>query len=95
MNKTTLNFWMDVLLFLNFLALSITGAILKWGVPRGRDQEKFYGGLHRHDWQDWHFWLAVVIAVNVALHLILHWNWIVCQLRCRLSGKKPPASCPD
>jgi len=95
LSKSTLNFWLDVLLFVNFLAISLTGAVLRWGVPRGRDAEKFFWGLHRHEWQDWHFWLAIVIAVNVLFHLALHWKWIVCQSKARLTGNTPPSSCPE
>lgn len=92
-----MNFYLDVLLFLNFLAITLTGAVLKWGVPRGRDEEKFFWGVHRHDWQDWHFRLAVLVAVNVILHLVLHWNWIVCQVRTRFFGGTPPprTGCDD
>lgn len=96
MNRTTLNFWLDILLFVNFLAVTFTGAVLRWAVPRGRDGAKYFLDIHRHDWQDWHFWLAVLILGNVALHIVLHWNWIVCQVRMRFFGSpKDPSSCPD
>ncbi len=85
MNKVVLNFWLDVLLFVNFLAITATGAILRWGVACGRGcREREFWGWFRSDWLDLHFYLAIAIVVNISLHIVLHWDWVVCQIKkCR------------
>jgi hypothetical protein len=43
-----------------------------------------FWGWSRSDWLDLHFYLAVAIIANISLHLVLHWDWIVCQFKkCR------------
>jgi len=38
-------------------------------------------GLDRHQFGDLHFIAALCLMALFLLHLILHWNWILCQLR--------------
>jgi len=87
MNKTVLNFWLDILLSINFLAVAVTGAVLRWGVACGWGcRDRMFLGWARSEWLDLHFWLAIAIVVNILLHGVLHWDWIVCQLRLRWPG---------
>jgi hypothetical protein len=45
-------------------------------------------GLTRHEWGDIHYWTAIVLMSVLALHLLLHWKWIVGVIR----GKPTTAS---
>jgi len=48
-------------------------------------------GWSRHEWGDLHFWLALVLVALVAMHLILHWDWVygtVAGWIRRLPGKE-------
>lgn len=85
-------FWTDVLNGLLFVALMTTGAILRWVLPPGsggggREEmgRGFRGGRgpaatlldwSRHEWGDFHFWIAVALGVGVLIHLLLHVGWI-------------------
>jgi hypothetical protein len=40
----------------------------------------FYS-LTRHQWNDIHLWVSLVMIGIVLVHLALHWRWIVCTAR--------------
>ena len=88
--RVTLNFIIDLLSFVNLLFLACTGFIIKYVLPPGsggRGQE-LHGGrgageikslwsMTRHEWGDVHFYLAVLFVALIAVHIILHWTWIM------------------
>jgi hypothetical protein len=95
----------NIIAFVNILALMATGAILRWVLPPGSGGgHGFRGGRGpqtapktfldwgRHDWGDVHFWLAVVFAAIVLLHLILNWAWIRATFLPRKSKGEPSAA---
>jgi hypothetical protein len=102
MQRTTLNFWIDALALAGFLVLASTGILLRYQLPPGsgrieatgsglRAQEHsitLVGGLTRHAWGDVHTAIALGLMGVLALHLALHWKWIVCVVR----GKPASAS---
>jgi cytochrome b subunit of formate dehydrogenase len=71
MNKTILNYWIDVGLFITFFLVTATG-IIKWP---SLARKLLHWPLREisliHDWS------GIVMAALVIVHLILHWNWIV------------------
>lgn len=38
-------------------------------------------GISRHEWGSIHYWIALGLMSVLAVHLLLHWKWIVCVLR--------------
>ncbi len=90
MRRTTLNFIVDLIGFVDLLLLAATGAIMKWGLPPGSGGGHGYGfrggrgarevkellGLGRHDWGDIHFLFALLFLILILVHVILHWIWI-------------------
>lgn len=74
MNKNTINFWTDVLIFVTFVGLLSTG-LLMYLFPRGWGSSVSVLGLSRHDWGDIHLIIAVVLLTLTVLHLVLHWDW--------------------
>jgi len=60
---------------------------MKYILPPGSGQSRAIWGLGRHDWGDFHFWIAVIFFGVSALHLILHWNWIVAVLKGKKTNK--------
>lgn len=84
-------FWNRVINALSLIAFCLmvsTGTVMKWILPpgSGRAGGRFAGhdgqgprlllGLNRHEWGDIHFYISIVFLVLLALHLVLHWNWI-------------------
>jgi hypothetical protein len=89
MRRTTLNFIVDLIGFVDLLLLATTGVILKWVLPpgsggqgrgfrggRGGEHIKDLWGMGRHDWGDVHFVLSLLFLFLMLVHLILHWTWI-------------------
>jgi hypothetical protein len=84
MNKLKLNYWIDVGLATTFVAVFITG-IIKWP-----GQIRLFGISHRnlpminitliHDWS------GLIMGILVFIHLVLHWNWIVCVTKKIFKG---------
>ena len=105
MKRTTLNYIVDFIGFINLLCLAVTGFIIKYILPPGtggRGQE-LHGGqgvghakallsLTRHQWGDIHFYFSVAFITLILLHLILHWTWIK---NCSKSILLPKKSCPE
>lgn len=90
MKRGVVNFILDSALFLLFVGLISTGLIMEFILPpRSRvatDPGPFGGelralwGLSRHEWGDIHFWLAVALVAGAALHVLLHWRWVVAMV---------------
>lgn len=95
--RVTLNRIIDVVAFVGFTLVATTGFLLHvlfppgsgglHGLGAGRGVAAkpitFVWGLTRHDWGNIHFWIAVGLMVTLAVHLVLHWRWIVCGIRGR------------
>jgi Domain of unknown function (DUF4405) len=95
MKRTHLNALMDALSFIAFLLLLSTGLLLEYQLPPGSGGTHGFGmgrgaggrtitllwGWTRHDWGQIHYWIALALVAILALHLLLHWKWIVCTVR--------------
>jgi hypothetical protein len=91
-SKGAIIFWVDVLNGLLFLTLMATGSILIWVLPPGSGGGRgegfgrgFRGGRGagqtlwdwtRHEWSDFHFWIAAALVTGILLHVLLHFGWI-------------------
>ena len=89
MRRATVNFIVDLVAFLSLLALAFTGFIMKYILPpgsggrgrgfrggRGTGEIEDFWSMTRHEWGDIHFYLAVLFAALMVIHIILHWTWI-------------------
>ena len=77
--KLWLNRIVDFLLWIALCLMLATGFILRYRLPPGSRGGR---GLtiwdwSRHDWGDLHTWLAYAVFALVAVHLILHWKWLM------------------
>ncbi|HMO84491.1 MAG TPA: DUF4405 domain-containing protein [Lacipirellulaceae bacterium] len=97
MNRTALNAAVDALAYAGFVALAATGLMLRYQMPPGSGGLHGMGagsgagagsrpvtivwGLSRHEWGGVHYWIAIGLMAVLAVHLLLHWKWIVCVLR--------------
>jgi len=100
MSRNTFNFWIDILSFLVFLLLILTGLLIYYVLPpcgncsgasATCEFESTLWGLGRHQYGTIHFYLSLATMALMVLHTALHWPW-VCQTGCRLLGWKslPP-----
>lgn len=87
MKKTTTRFWVDVVMFVSFFGLLITGLIMAFFADSGpnvTEASKYFLKLHRHQWGGIHSYFAIVFTLMLLIHLILEWKWIVGKTRSLL-----------
>lgn len=77
MKRSNLNFLIDILAFSCFLLLTTTGVLVHYVLPKESGYFKQIWGLERHQWGEIHFWIAIAFLLILALHLLLHWRWLV------------------
>jgi hypothetical protein len=83
MKRSDLNFTIDALAFIGLVLLIVTGLIMRFVLPpfkgghRGETGPSLLWGWDRHQWGDFHFWIAAGLMVVLVVHLFLHWKWIV------------------
>lgn len=98
-SRPKINLAIDILAFVSAVLLIATGFLLEYSLPPGSGRlgtEGFGvgpGGLHRsilllwgltrHEWGNIHFYLAIALMGTLSLHLVLHWQWIVCMVQGR------------
>jgi hypothetical protein len=83
MNRTIINFIVDAAAFAAFLCLAATGVLIHYVLPPGSGHFSTLWGMDRHQWGEIHFWIAATLTGMLALHLFLHWRWVVCTIQGR------------
>jgi hypothetical protein len=82
-SKSKLNFVVDALILIAFLAATVSGLVLltmpHGGYQGGRNPNFGYTVLllTRDGWNDIHVWGSLAMIAGVVVHLALHWRWIV------------------
>lgn len=93
MDRAKKNFLIDSMLFVLFVLLTGSGFLLEYLLPSGSGGQGnkpgvTVWGMTRHEWGSVHYWIALVMLGLMAVHLVLHWRWIVAMVR----GKKREAA---
>ena len=76
MNKTILNYWIDVGLAISFFICFITG-LIKWPGLIKIVGVSAYRTLSFSNISMLHDWSGLIMGLLVLIHLALHWSWIV------------------
>lgn len=84
------NFWIDVASLIVMVGLVATGGLIYFVLPAGTGHSYQLFGWNRHDIGRIHFYLALAAIVLLALHVVLHWNWICCVV-AKTRGREPPS----
>jgi len=103
-SKNRLNFWVDLLMFVDMLLITLIGLVMYYVLPPGSggrhggwglEVKSTFLGMSRHEWGDVHFIMALLLLAMLVLHIVLHWKWIVHQFKCTFRGKtkEPDSSC--
>ena len=86
--RARVNFWIDVLIGVAFMAAAVSGVVLLvmgsgGGYRGGRGatgiREVLF--LGRATWRDLHDWSGIAMMAGVLGHLVLHARWIGCMSR--------------
>ena len=87
MSRTKLNYILDAVIALAFILSAVSGIVFLFagsgGYQGGRnpDFRTEVLGIDRGVWSDLHTWVGLVMTAGVVIHLVLHWNWIVCMTK--------------
>jgi len=73
MKKNTINFWTNILTFINFILVIFTGILLR-EFPAELSGTTIFGAV-RKDWVDLHWMLSLLLLFFIFAHLVLHWSW--------------------
>jgi cytochrome b subunit of formate dehydrogenase len=87
LSKTKLNYLLDAVIALAFILSALSGIVFLFAGSGGYQGGRNPGfqtemlGISRSVWSDLHTWVSLVMIAGVAVHLLLHWDWIVCMTR--------------
>ena len=88
-----MNLLVDAIALISFLAVAKTGLIifffLSGRVKQGRYQEFF--GITKGVYSSIHEWAGIVMIVLAVIHVLLHWQWIVCNIKNLFKKDQPNA----
>ena len=98
-NKAKLNYAVDILISIGVTISLISGILLLFNQGNG-----YLGGRNPHfsstvlffpqyAWKDIHNWSSIIMASGVLIHLVLHWNWMVCMTRKILGKEQKQVRC--
>ena len=83
-NKGATLWFVNVLSFILFSILTITGLINWLLIPGGYRGEGGFLMSLRHFFKGIHEWSALLFIIVVAIHLMLHWPYIKSNLKRRI-----------
>jgi len=87
MNRTKLNYWIDVGLAISFFTCFITG-LIKWPGLVKIIGVSTYKTIHFRNISSLHDLSGLIMGLLVLIHLVLHWKWIVCVTKSIFTIKK-------
>lgn len=82
MKKKSINFWIDILIFIGFIAVVFTGIVLREFPVDLSDCTVL--GVPRKEMADLHWVLSLSMIIFILAHLVLHWDWAKVSFRKHL-----------
>lgn len=80
-NKAETLWVVNVIMSLLFVILGITGLINWWVIPKGYEIRGSFLISIRHFFMEVHQWTAFIFIIAVAVHLYLHWTYVITNLK--------------
>lgn len=90
MNKPIVNYVVDALMAVSFVVTAVSGVVMFFFLPdqvRGGGFNQFFG-ITKSTWKVYHDWSGLLMIILVLIHLILHWNWMVCMTKSFFKKRK-------
>jgi hypothetical protein len=89
MEKAKINYIVDFFAGISFFITTITGLIILLFLPSGVRQGSYqtFLGIQKIFFSEVHNWAGIIFIILVLIHLVLHWNWIICMTK-NLFNKK-------
>lgn len=95
LNKSKFNLTIDIIMFIVMMAIAGIGFMIKYVLIAGFKRNDIYGinnklyywGMDRHEWGNIHLILSFILLFLLLLHIIFHWNLIVCIFKRMVPDK--------
>lgn len=84
MSKPTINYWLDLLIGVAFIASAVSGVVFLLPFPL-----ESVLGLTYAQWDVIHTWGSLLMIGGVIAHLALHWKWLTHMTRKTLRPDAP------
>jgi cytochrome b subunit of formate dehydrogenase len=84
MKRWKINYWIDVLLILCLIFVSVTGLVLMFGFTSGEPgvgRNVSFMGTSKTIWLPWHNIFGFGMIILMFIHLILHWDFMRDQFK--------------
>jgi hypothetical protein len=81
MNKTKINYWVDVVIAIAFILSAISGLVFLLPLTTTTVL-----GISFAVWDQLHIWGSLAMISGVLVHLALHWKWVVTMTRKSFAG---------
>ncbi|HOP03943.1 MAG TPA: DUF4405 domain-containing protein [Tenuifilaceae bacterium] len=93
--RSVLNIAIDFILFFLLTAMAGIGFLIKYVLVSGVQRNAIYGsnidlnfwGMDRHQWGTVHLWISISFLVLILLHILFHWDVILCLLKKMIPNK--------
>lgn len=93
--KSKVNLIIDAIMLVIMMAVAGIGLLMKYVLlpgykvneVYGRNAELYFWGLDRHQWGAIHLYVALFLLFLLVLHILFHWDMIVCILKRMVSGR--------
>ncbi len=72
MNKTKLNYWIDLLIGVAFILSAVSGIVFLFPINGTTAL-----GVTYQAWDQIHTWGSLLMVAGVLAHFVLHWKWLV------------------
>jgi len=88
LSRTLVNFWLDGLLAVIFVAMCIVAVIVQFVFPPGTAATGWsLWGLSFGQWCSVQFTLIAILSLGILVHVMLHWTWVCSVLTKRVLHK--------
>lgn len=87
MNRSLLNLTVDLLAAACLLLMLATGYVLRFPLPPTTNRTHELWSLSRHEWGMVHSWASIGLLLVLAIHVVLHWEWIVSMVGRRFASE--------
>jgi len=88
MEKPKIKFLVDILLFIDFIIISVSGFVLFKILPRGSGKISKSFLFLRETWILIHDWTALILVILVIVHLVLNINFIKYMIKNIFKSKE-------
>lgn len=95
MNKTKRNYYVDMIIGITFLVVTVSAVVFliptSW-IDFSNSVTPTVLGIDFGVWQTLHKWAGIAMLTGIAIHQLLHWDWIVAMTKRMLPRLSLPKS---